>query len=128
VIMPYLKLGHVWPVEREAIAAPIQVLGIHTGGGMQEQITVPVDILFVPPHLDNETDWAIVGTFGYRAIAIRRAQLGFRGNGSGRGLWPIRYRDHGNLPDRRGQGPISPGHETRTRLQYARKDWGGPYC
>lgn len=76
VIMPYLSCGHCIACRngKTNCCTQIQVLGIHTDGGMQEQITVPVDILLPANHLSDD-EMAIVEPLAIGAHAIRRAQL-----------------------------------------------------
>src|SRR5690554_3480640 len=76
VIMPYLSCGSCIACRngKTNCCTQIQVLGIHTDGGMQEQITVPVDILLPANHLSDD-QMAIVEPLAIGAHAIRRAQL-----------------------------------------------------
>ena len=76
VIMPYLSCGHCIACRngKTNCCTQIQVLGIHTDGGMQEQITVPIDILLPANHLSDD-QMAIVEPLAIGAHAIRRAQL-----------------------------------------------------
>ncbi|MCM4152188.1 alcohol dehydrogenase [Arenibacter sp. N53] len=76
VIMPYLSCGHCVACRngKTNCCTQIQVLGIHTDGGMQEQITVPLDILLPAKQLTNE-QMAIVEPLAIAAHAIRRARL-----------------------------------------------------
>jgi 2-desacetyl-2-hydroxyethyl bacteriochlorophyllide A dehydrogenase len=76
VIMPYLSCGHCVACRngKTNCCTQIQVLGIHTDGGMQEQISVPVDILLPAKHLSNE-QMAIVEPLAIAAHSIRRAQI-----------------------------------------------------
>ncbi|MBT8300711.1 MAG: zinc-binding alcohol dehydrogenase family protein [Maribacter sp.] len=52
----------------------MQVIGVHTDGGMQEKISVPIDLLIHTPNL-NEDAMAIVEPLAIGAHAIGRAQL-----------------------------------------------------
>src|SRR5690606_24960476 len=76
VIMPYLSCGSCIACRKGKTncCIQIQVLGVHTDGGMQEQITVPVNILLPANHLSDD-QMAIVEPLAIGAHAIRRAQL-----------------------------------------------------
>ena len=76
VVMPYVSCGHCIACRngKTNCCTQIQVLGVHTDGGMQEQITVPVDILLPANHLSDD-QMAIVEPLAIGAHAIRRAQL-----------------------------------------------------
>ncbi|HUH48101.1 MAG TPA: zinc-binding alcohol dehydrogenase family protein [Arenibacter sp.] len=76
VIMPYLSCGHCIACRngKTNCCTQIQVLGVHTDGGMQEQITVPVAILLPANNLSDD-QMAIVEPLAIGAHAIRRAQL-----------------------------------------------------
>lgn len=76
VIMPYLSCGHCVACRngKTNCCTQIQVLGIHTDGGMQEQITVPADIL-LPANNLSDNQMAIVEPLAIGAHAIRRADV-----------------------------------------------------
>jgi 2-desacetyl-2-hydroxyethyl bacteriochlorophyllide A dehydrogenase len=76
VIMPYISCGVCIACRNEKTncCTNIKVLGIHTDGGMQEQITVPTDILLPANHL-SDNQMAIVEPLAIGAHAIRRAAL-----------------------------------------------------
>lgn len=75
VVMPYLSCGHCVACRKGKTncCTQIQVLGIHTDGGMQEQISVPVSILLPAKQLSND-QMAIVEPLAIGAHAIARAQ------------------------------------------------------
>ena len=50
------------------------MLGVHTDGGMQEKIAVPIDLLIPTPNLSYE-EMAIVEPLAIGAHAIRRSAL-----------------------------------------------------
>lgn len=76
VIMPYLSCGKCISCRngKTNCCTNIEVLGIHTDGGMQEQITVPTDILLPANNLTNN-QMAIVEPLAIGAHAIRRADI-----------------------------------------------------
>lgn len=76
VIMPYLSCNKCIACKNEKsnCCTNIKVLGIHTDGGMQEQITVPANILLPTNHLSND-QMAIVEPLAIGAHAIRRANI-----------------------------------------------------
>ncbi|WP_338359422.1 zinc-binding alcohol dehydrogenase family protein [Yeosuana marina] len=76
VVMPYVSCGKCIACRngKTNCCTNIKVLGIHTDGGMQEQIAVPSDILLLANELsDNER--AIVEPLAIGAHAIRRANI-----------------------------------------------------
>ncbi len=76
VVMPYVSCGKCIACRngKTNCCTNIKVLGVHTDGGMQEQITVPYDILLLANKLsDNER--AIVEPLAIGAHAIRRANI-----------------------------------------------------
>ncbi len=76
VVMPYVSWGKYIACRngKTNCCTNIKVLGVHTDGGMQEQITVPYDILLLANKLsDNER--AIVEPLAIGAHAIRRANI-----------------------------------------------------
>ena len=74
VVMPYLSCGTCVACRKGKTncCTNIAVLGIHTDGGMQEQITVPTDIL-LPANQLTDNEMAIVEPLAIGAHAIRRA-------------------------------------------------------
>jgi len=76
VIMPYISdKNSVASRNGKPNCCPnIKVLGVHTDGGMQEQITVPADILLPANHLSDD-EMAIVEPLAIGAHAIRRAAI-----------------------------------------------------
>ncbi|GGW22330.1 zinc-binding alcohol dehydrogenase family protein [Arenibacter certesii] len=76
VVMPYLSCGHCIACKngKTNCCTQIQVLGIHTDGGMQEQITVPISIL-LPANNLTDNQMAIVEPLAIGSHAIKRAQL-----------------------------------------------------
>jgi len=76
VIMPYLNCKKCIACRngKTNCCTNLKVLGIHTDGGMQEQITVPVDIL-LPANELTDNEMAIVEPLAIGAHAIRRANI-----------------------------------------------------
>ncbi|WP_298487885.1 zinc-binding alcohol dehydrogenase family protein [uncultured Maribacter sp.] len=76
VIMPYLSCNTCIACRngKTNCCTNIKVLGIHTDGGMQEQITVPSNILLPANNLSND-QMAIVEPLAIGAHAIRRAAV-----------------------------------------------------
>jgi 2-desacetyl-2-hydroxyethyl bacteriochlorophyllide A dehydrogenase len=76
VIMPYLSCNTCIACRngKTNCCTNIEVLGIHTDGGMQEQITVPSNILLPANNLSND-QMAIVEPLAIGAHAIRRAAV-----------------------------------------------------
>lgn len=76
VVMPYLSCGTCIACRngKTNCCTNIAVLGIHTDGGMQEQITVPSDIL-LPANDLSDDEMAIVEPLAIGAHAIRRAGI-----------------------------------------------------
>ncbi len=76
VVMPYISCGTCIACRngKTNCCTNIQVLGVHTDGGMQEHIVVPVDLLIPAPRLTDD-QMAIVEPLAIGAHAIRRAQL-----------------------------------------------------
>ncbi|MEA1786175.1 zinc-binding alcohol dehydrogenase family protein [Arenibacter sp. GZD96] len=75
-IMPYVSCG-VCVACRQGktnCCVNMQVLGVHTDGGMQEQISVPIDLLLPAQHLRLE-EIALVEPLAIAAHALARAQL-----------------------------------------------------
>jgi len=76
VIMPYISCGKCIACRngKTNCCTNIKVLGVHTDGGMQEQITVPADILLTVNELNYE-EIAIIEPLAIGAHAIRRANI-----------------------------------------------------
>lgn len=76
VVMPYISCKRCIACRngKTNCCTNIQVLGVHTDGGMQEQISVPVDIL-LPANELSDDQMAIVEPLAIGAHAIRRANL-----------------------------------------------------
>lgn len=76
VIMPYISCGTCIACinGKTNCCTDISVLGIHIDGGMQEQITVPSNILLPANNLSNN-QMAIVEPLAIGAHAVRRAAL-----------------------------------------------------
>ncbi len=76
VIMPYLNCGTCIACRKGKTncCTSLKVLGIHTDGGMQEQIAVPIDILLPANNLNND-QMAIVEPLAIGAHAVRRATI-----------------------------------------------------
>ncbi|MEL6925133.1 MAG: alcohol dehydrogenase catalytic domain-containing protein, partial [Bacteroidota bacterium] len=76
IVMPYLSCGTCVACRygKTNCCSQIQVLGVHTDGGMQQRIVVPVRILLPAAGL-NASQMAIVEPLAIGAHAIRRANL-----------------------------------------------------
>jgi len=76
VIMPYISCGKCIACRngKTNCCTNIRVLGVHTDGGMQEQITVPADILLPANNLSDD-QMAIVEPLAIGAHAVRRAGI-----------------------------------------------------
>ncbi|MCP4974787.1 MAG: zinc-binding alcohol dehydrogenase family protein [Maribacter sp.] len=76
VIMPYVSCNNCIACRsgKTNCCTKMQVLGVHKDGGMQEKISVPIDLLIHAPNL-NDDAMAIVEPLAIGAHAIRRAQL-----------------------------------------------------
>ena len=76
VIMPYISCGKCVACRngKTNCCSNITVLGVHGDGGMQEQITVPANILLKANNLSDD-QMAIVEPLAIGAHAIRRAAL-----------------------------------------------------
>jgi len=76
VVMPYISdKNSVASRNGKPNCCPnIRVLGVHTDGGMQEQITVPADILLPANNLSDD-QMAIVEPLAIGAHAVRRADV-----------------------------------------------------
>ncbi len=76
VVMPYLSCKKCIACRngKTNCCTNLQVLGIHTDGGMQEFIALPIDLLIPAKNL-NIDQMAIVEPLAIGAHAIRRAQI-----------------------------------------------------
>lgn len=76
VVMPYVSCGKCIACRngKTNCCTNIKVLGVHTDGGMQEQITVPANIL-LPANNLSDNEMAIVEPLAIGAHAIRRAGI-----------------------------------------------------
>ncbi|GAL80548.1 sorbitol dehydrogenase [Algibacter lectus] len=76
VVMPYVSCGECIACRngKTNCCTNIRVLGVHADGGMQEQITVPANILLPANNLSND-QMAIVEPLAIGAHAIRRADV-----------------------------------------------------
>jgi len=75
-VEPYLNCGKCWACERDLgnCCENLQVLGVHTDGGMREYIKVPAHKLHVSDKLNYE-QLALVETLGIGAHAVERANV-----------------------------------------------------
>lgn len=76
VVMPYISCEKCIACRngKPNCCTDIQVLGVHTDGGMQELITVPISLLILAQRLTDE-QMAVVEPLAIGAHAIRRALL-----------------------------------------------------
>lgn len=76
VVMPYISCGKCIACRngKTNCCTNIKVLGVHTDGGMQEQITVPTNILLKANNL-SDNEMAIVEPLAIGAHAVRRAGI-----------------------------------------------------
>lgn len=76
IIVPYLNCGKCISCRtgKTNCCTSLQVLGVHTDGGMQEIISVPIDILLPAGNLSDE-EIAIVEPLSIGAHAVRRADI-----------------------------------------------------
>ncbi|TYA74676.1 zinc-binding alcohol dehydrogenase family protein [Seonamhaeicola marinus] len=76
VVMPYVSCGKCIACRngKTNCCENITVLGVHGDGGMQEQITVPADILLPANNLSDD-EMAIVEPLAIGAHSIRRADI-----------------------------------------------------
>lgn len=76
VVMPYISCGKCVACRqgKTNCCTNIAVLGIHTDGGMQETISVPIDLL-IPAQNLSDNQMAVVEPLAIGAHAIRRANL-----------------------------------------------------
>jgi 2-desacetyl-2-hydroxyethyl bacteriochlorophyllide A dehydrogenase len=75
-VEPYLNCGHCIACRRQKpnCCVNMQVLGVHTDGGMREYLKVPVRKLHKSSHLTLE-QLALVETLGIGSHAVQRAQI-----------------------------------------------------
>ena len=76
VIMPYISCGVCFACYKGETncCENITVLGVHADGGLQEQISVPIDLLLLANHLSYD-QIAIVEPLAIGAHAIRRSGI-----------------------------------------------------
>lgn len=76
IIMPYLSCGTCIACRNRKTncCTDIEVLGVHTDGGMQEHYALPIDILIAAGNLSDE-DIALVEPLAIGAHCIRRAEI-----------------------------------------------------
>ncbi len=76
VVMPYVSCGVCFACNKGKTncCENITVLGVHADGGMQEQISVPIDVLLPANHLSYD-QMAIVEPLAIGAHAIRRSGI-----------------------------------------------------
>lgn len=76
VIMPYIYCGDCIACKKGKTncCAQLRVIGVHSDGGMQERITVPMELLIPSPELRDE-QMAIVEPLAIGAHALRRASI-----------------------------------------------------
>lgn len=76
VVMPYVSCGECIACTngKTNCCTNIKVLGVHADGGMQQQITVPADILLPANNLSDD-QMAIVEPLAIGAHAVRRADV-----------------------------------------------------
>ena len=76
IVMPYISCGQCIACKngKTNCCTELRVLGVHTDGGMQEQISVPTNLL-IPANKLSYAEMAIVEPLAIGAHAIRRAQI-----------------------------------------------------
>ena len=76
VVMPYISCGICFACNKGKTncCENITVLGVHADGGLQEQISVPIDLLLPANHLSDD-QIAIVEPLAIGAHAIRRSGI-----------------------------------------------------
>ncbi|TMU57292.1 zinc-binding alcohol dehydrogenase family protein [Flagellimonas algicola] len=76
IVMPYVNCGNCNACRngKTNCCSNLQVLGVHTDGGMQQRIAVPVSLLIPARDLTND-QMAIVEPLAIGAHAIRRSNL-----------------------------------------------------
>lgn len=76
VVMPYISCKQCVACRngKTNCCTELKVLGIHTDGGMQQRIAVPIDLL-IPAQKLSDDQMALVEPLAIGAHAVRRAQL-----------------------------------------------------
>lgn len=76
VVMPYVNCGVCIACKygKTNCCTSIKVLGVHVDGGMQQQITVPTNLLLLANHL-SDSQMVIVEPLAIGAHAVRRADI-----------------------------------------------------
>ena len=76
IVMPYISCGQCIACKngKTNCCIELKVLGVHTDGGMQEQISVPLNLL-IPANKLTYAEMAIAEPLAIGAHAIRRAQI-----------------------------------------------------
>ncbi|WP_297696087.1 zinc-binding alcohol dehydrogenase family protein [uncultured Eudoraea sp.] len=76
IVMPYISCGNCIACRngKTNCCTSIKVFGVHIDGGMQEQISVPVNLL-IPANRLSYAEMAITEPLAIGAHAIRRAQI-----------------------------------------------------
>lgn len=76
IVMPYISCGNCIACRngKTNCCTNISVLGVHADGGMQEQISVPINLLIPANNLSYE-EMAIAEPLAVGAHAVRRAQI-----------------------------------------------------
>lgn len=76
IVMPYVSCGHCVACRngKTNCCNKISVLGVHADGGMQEQISIPINLLIPANNLSYE-EMAIAEPLAIGAHAVRRAQI-----------------------------------------------------
>lgn len=76
IVMPYVSCGNCLACKnaKTNCCSNIQVLGVHTDGGMQEKVAIRTDLLISAKELTYD-EMAIVEPLAIGAHAIRRAQI-----------------------------------------------------
>ncbi len=76
IVMPYISCGHCIACKngKTNCCTDIRVLGVHTDGGMQEQISVPTNLL-IPANKLSYAEMAIVEPLAIGVHANRRAKI-----------------------------------------------------
>lgn len=76
IVMPYISCGNCVACRngKTNCCNNISVLGVHADGGMQEQISVPINLLIPANNLSYE-EMAIAEPLAVGAHAVRRAQI-----------------------------------------------------
>ena len=76
IVMPYISCGHCVACRngKTNCCNKISVLGVHADGGMQEQISIPINLL-IPANSLSYEEMAIAEPLAIGAHAVRRAQV-----------------------------------------------------